>query len=203
MVVLTLWNSLTPPICWELSLCCAVTPPFWIPCGTLVDPLSKVHCKVLLPIQWSCSMHMLNIFRVQAKTHCASIFFVCFKKKIMSYNSQDRNSSSGMRSKWTDESRIQNSHYPAMSSYVDCGCKILCYAICGELYTICYRADSQAQCFFSRTFFCIPRPDDGNPMLLTSYRSELGGLVTLLYIIHRICQYYNWRQAMWQFTATM
>lgn len=78
-----------------------------------------------------------------------------------------------------------------MSSYVDCGCEILCYAICGELYTVCYRADSQEKCFISRTFFCIPRPDDGNPTLLTSYRSELGGLVTLLYIIHRICQYYN------------
>jgi hypothetical protein len=31
---------------------------------------------------------------------------------------------------------------------------------------------------------------DGHPALLSSYRSELGGILAALYIIHRICEYY-------------
>jgi hypothetical protein len=34
-------------------------------------------------------------------------------------------------------------------------------------------------------------PDDGHPDYMTSYRSELGGLIAVLYIIHRICAAYN------------
>jgi hypothetical protein len=34
-------------------------------------------------------------------------------------------------------------------------------------------------------------PDDGHPSLMTSYRTELGGLLAVLYIIHRICQHYQ------------
>ncbi len=34
-------------------------------------------------------------------------------------------------------------------------------------------------------------PDDGHPMLINSYRSELGGLITVLYIIYRICSHYQ------------
>ncbi len=34
-------------------------------------------------------------------------------------------------------------------------------------------------------------PDDGHPRLLSSYRSELGGILSVLYIVHRICQSYN------------
>jgi len=34
-------------------------------------------------------------------------------------------------------------------------------------------------------------PVDGHPALVTSYRSELSGIVATLYIIYRICQYYT------------
>lgn len=33
-------------------------------------------------------------------------------------------------------------------------------------------------------------PDDGHPSLMASYRTELGGLLAVLYIIHCICQHY-------------
>jgi hypothetical protein len=33
--------------------------------------------------------------------------------------------------------------------------------------------------------------DDGHPALMSSYRSELGGILALLYIIYRICKYYD------------
>ncbi len=34
-------------------------------------------------------------------------------------------------------------------------------------------------------------PDDGHPRLLSSYRSELGGILSVLYIVHCICQFYD------------
>jgi hypothetical protein len=34
-------------------------------------------------------------------------------------------------------------------------------------------------------------PDDGHPRLMSSYRSELGGLLAVLYTIYRICQHYH------------
>jgi hypothetical protein len=34
-------------------------------------------------------------------------------------------------------------------------------------------------------------PTDGHPILMSSYRTELGGILTALYIIHRICDYYH------------
>jgi hypothetical protein len=33
--------------------------------------------------------------------------------------------------------------------------------------------------------------DDGHPISMSSYRTELGGILAALYIIHRICEYYN------------
>jgi hypothetical protein len=34
-------------------------------------------------------------------------------------------------------------------------------------------------------------PADGHPLLMSSYRTELGGLLAVLYIIHRICHHYQ------------
>jgi hypothetical protein len=34
-------------------------------------------------------------------------------------------------------------------------------------------------------------PDDGHPDYMTSYQSELGGLLAVLYLIHRICSHFN------------
>jgi hypothetical protein len=34
-------------------------------------------------------------------------------------------------------------------------------------------------------------PDDGYPSLLSSYRSELGCILTVLYIVYRICHFYD------------
>jgi hypothetical protein len=34
-------------------------------------------------------------------------------------------------------------------------------------------------------------PDDGHPAYLSSYRSELGGILAAIYIIFRICLHYN------------
>jgi hypothetical protein len=34
-------------------------------------------------------------------------------------------------------------------------------------------------------------PDDGHPMLMSSYQSELGGLLAVLYTIYRICSYHQ------------
>jgi hypothetical protein len=34
-------------------------------------------------------------------------------------------------------------------------------------------------------------PVDGHPVLLSSYRAELSGIVSLLYILYRICQHYS------------
>jgi hypothetical protein len=34
-------------------------------------------------------------------------------------------------------------------------------------------------------------PDDGHPTSMSSYRTELGGIVATLYIIYRICEYYE------------
>jgi hypothetical protein len=32
---------------------------------------------------------------------------------------------------------------------------------------------------------------DGHPALVTSYRSELSGIVAALYLVYRLCQFYN------------
>jgi hypothetical protein len=34
-------------------------------------------------------------------------------------------------------------------------------------------------------------PTDGHAPLLSSYRTELSGIITALYIIYRICDYYH------------
>jgi hypothetical protein len=34
-------------------------------------------------------------------------------------------------------------------------------------------------------------PTDGNPDTRLSYRAELSGMITLLYILYKVCQYYN------------
>ncbi len=34
-------------------------------------------------------------------------------------------------------------------------------------------------------------PADGHPSLMSSYRAELGGLIVILYMIYRICQYHQ------------
>ena len=34
-------------------------------------------------------------------------------------------------------------------------------------------------------------PVDGHPKFLSSYRAELSGIVTVLYLTHRICEYYK------------
>jgi hypothetical protein len=48
-------------------------------------------------------------------------------------------------------------------------------------------------CVFAHTkediLLTVAGPDDGHPNLITSYQSELGGLIVALYIIIRICQY--------------
>jgi hypothetical protein len=36
----------------------------------------------------------------------------------------------------------------------------------------------------------IAGPLDGHPKLVTSYRAELSGLVALLYVVYRVCQFY-------------
>jgi hypothetical protein len=33
--------------------------------------------------------------------------------------------------------------------------------------------------------------EDSHPQLLSSYRAKLSGILAVLYLIHRICQYYN------------
>jgi hypothetical protein len=34
-------------------------------------------------------------------------------------------------------------------------------------------------------------PDDGKPALISSYQSELGGILASMYIFYRFCNYYK------------
>jgi len=34
-------------------------------------------------------------------------------------------------------------------------------------------------------------PTDGHPLLVSSFQAELGGLLAVLHVIHRVCQYYH------------
>ena len=34
-------------------------------------------------------------------------------------------------------------------------------------------------------------PTDSHPSLVSSFREELGGLLAVLYVMHRVCQYYH------------
>jgi hypothetical protein len=42
-----------------------------------------------------------------------------------------------------------------------------------------------------QTIATVSGPVDGHPSLLTSYRAELSGIVAVLYLTYRICQYYQ------------
>jgi hypothetical protein len=62
----------------------------------------------------------------------------------------------------------------------------------GAYCPVTYRG-SQSWLFGSVTDHSIARgagPTDGHPTSMSSYRTELGGILAALYIIHRICEYY-------------